>query len=188
MPEPRHAVGPRTFALPVTAEQQRNGASELGDTTRMRHQVANLRQHAGALHVIELLGEHRHLGDERDPPSTHRFRVAATGAHAAAGRALKPSRLPPAAPVTTASASPSRSRFLRRKCAARPCARPVGAGSAHGRSRRLRMACATCTSERLATAGSITGNGCARIGSGSSSSKDVRHLRQRLLLVLNWTR
>ena len=55
-------------------------------------------------------------------------------------------------------------------------------------SRRLRMACATCTSDRLVLTGSITGIGCARIGSGSSSSKDVRHFRQRLLMVLNWTR
>ncbi len=36
----------------------------LGAAARMRDHVANLRQNAGALHAVELLGEHRHFGDE----------------------------------------------------------------------------------------------------------------------------
>src|SRR5271157_180630 len=51
----------------------------------------------------------------------------------------------------------------------------------------MRITVATCTStpER---SGSTMGSGCVRIGSGSSSSNDVRQRRQRLLTVLNWTR
>src|SRR5208283_1996160 len=64
VPGPRHAVGPRTFALPVTAERQRNPCN-LSDAPRMRDQVANLRQHTRSLHVVELFGELRHLRDER---------------------------------------------------------------------------------------------------------------------------
>src|SRR5579863_9202097 len=50
------------------------------------------------------------------------------------------------------------------------------------------MALATCTSERLVSCASTIGIDGARIGSGSSSSREARHRRQRLLTVLNWTR
>jgi len=52
----------------------------------------------------------------------------------------------------------------------------------------MRIAAATCSCEWLPLAGASTGGGAARIGSGSSSSSDVRHFLQRLLVVLNWTR
>src|ERR1700749_1804109 len=50
------------------------------------------------------------------------------------------------------------------------------------------MALATCTSEWLVSSTSTIGSEGVRIGSGSSSSSDARHRRQRLLTVLNWTR
>src|ERR1700742_569340 len=50
------------------------------------------------------------------------------------------------------------------------------------------MALATWMSERLDDSTSTMGNCVVRIGSGSSSSKEVRHRRHKLLTVLNWTR
>src|SRR5580692_11088836 len=50
------------------------------------------------------------------------------------------------------------------------------------------MAFATWTSERLLSSACTIGIAGMRIGSGSSSSSDARHRRQRLLVVLNWTR
>src|SRR5262249_19235215 len=52
----------------------------------------------------------------------------------------------------------------------------------------IRMAAATWSWEWLPLAGATAGGGVARIGSGSSSSSDVRHFLQRLLVVRNWTR
>src|ERR1700761_4636324 len=49
------------------------------------------------------------------------------------------------------------------------------------------MDCAICNCECDVWEGTEIGWGGATTGSGSSGSSDARHLRQRLLLVRNWT-
>ncbi len=138
--------------------------------------------------VFSLRGELHQLDDERVRHHLANIVLARRPALAQQVGHADLQRPRQAAPATTASASPSRSRSSRRTCAARPCASPVAAGSG-------RCAGANCgspsqpesPSDRLRRLASAAPAG-VRIGSGSSSSSDARHRRQRLLVVLNWTR
>src|SRR5262249_18499101 len=51
-----------------------------------------------------------------------------------------------------------------------------------------RMAAAICRCDWCPEGGATTGTGSARMGSGSSSSSEVRHFLHKLLVVRNWTR
>src|SRR5215467_15310882 len=50
------------------------------------------------------------------------------------------------------------------------------------------MAAAICKCDWCPEGGATTGTGSARMGSGSSSSSEVRHFLHKLLVVRNWTR